>query len=120
MKALTEYTDFIYNNVAKFHNLIKNEEVNNEELSNQVGTFVTELFSRAGESIGVSIDILDGLDTKFETIIALFMQANELWYMFCEKYGMIYPDDPPYFYKNVIVETFKFTYGKGFADNEAN
>lgn len=120
MKALADHTEFISDNVAKFHNLIKDFENNEDRLKNEVGNFTSDIFNRAGDSLGISVDILNDPNVKLETVVAFFMQASELWRMFCRKYKEMYPDDPPYFEETTVLETFEYIYKKGFANNEAS
>lgn len=113
MKALTDYAEFISDNVRKFHDLIRDYDDNNKEpLKKEVENFTSKLYNLAGESIGVNIT--DDLNMEPETIVALFMQASELWRMFCAKYEKTYPTDPPYFCEDVILLAFESAYKKGW------
>lgn len=120
MKALIDHAEFISDNVWKFHNLIKDAENNKNRLRKEVENFTSEIFYRAGESIGVGPDVMDDPNVKLETVVALFMRASDLWRMFCSKYKEEYPDDPPYFDETTVLETFEYVYKKGFASNEAS
>lgn len=118
MKALTDYTEFISDNVWKFHNLVKDSENNIDRLRKEVENFTSDLLNRAGNSLGISVDIINDPNVKLETVAAFFMQASELWQMFCSKYKEMYPDDPPYFDETSVLKTFEYIYKKGFANNE--
>lgn len=117
MKALIDHAEFISDNVWKFHSLLKDHETNKEKLEKQVENFTSELYNRAGECIGVSTNILNDPNIKSEIIVALFMQASELWRMFCKKYKETYPSDPPYFYEDEILKSFESAYKKGWLFN---
>lgn len=124
MKALNNYSDFISENVEKFHNLLtdckangillpqwvlKNRRYDKEnEMKKHVENFSTELFNRAGESIDIPLNILNNSNVNIETIIALFMQAFELWKMFCQEYYKTYPNDPKYFDENSVLNSFEY------------
>lgn len=114
MKALQDHAEFISDNVQKFHNLLENYEGDEEKLKKEVEILTSELFNRAKETIDIGTDTLDDPNTKPETIIAFFMQASELWHIFCEKYKEAYPDDPPYFNEDAILKTFESAYKKGW------
>lgn len=109
MKALTDYTEFISENVVKFHNLISNYENNKDKFKDEMKIFISELCRRAGETIDIEIDNL-----QLDTTVALIMQTTKLWMMFCEKYRLQYPDDPSYFDDWVIMDAFTSVYKKGF------
>lgn len=121
MRALTDYAEFISENVQKFHNLIGDYNNNDkEQLRKEVEAFASELYKLAGESIEINFNIINDSNMKPETVVALFMQASELWHMFCTKYEMMYPNDPQYFNENAILLTFESSYKKGWLfKNEA-
>lgn len=114
MKALKDHAEFISESIQKFHNLLKIYENNEEELKREVENFISELYNRAKETIDIKEDALDDPNTKPETIIAFFMQASELWHVFCEKYKEAYPNDPPYFNEDAVLKTFESAYKKGW------
>lgn len=118
MKALIDHVEFISDNARKFHNLIKDFENNKDRLVKESENFISEVFNRAGETLGIDIAILDDPNVKLETVVALFMQASELWYTFCSKYKNMYPDDPPYFDEATVLKAFERIYQRGFTNNE--
>lgn len=118
MKSLSDNSEFISENIAKFHDLISNYENNEEEFGREVEDFIFEIFNRAGENIEVDIPVLTDPNPKLETVVAVFIQASELWRMFCNKYKETYPEDPPYFDEGVILKEFESTYKKGLIENE--
>lgn len=117
MKSLLDYSEFISENIVKFHNII-NDYKNDEELEKEVGDFTSEMFNRACESIGIDISIMTDPDPKMEIVVAIFMRASELWHMFCSKYKEMYPDDPLYFDEEIILKGFESTYKEGLIKNE--
>lgn len=118
MKSLSDNSEFISENVVKFHDLISNYENNEEELSREAKDFIFEIFNRAGDSLGVNISVLTDPNPKLETVVAVFMQASELWRMFCNKFKETYPEDPPYFDEAAILKGFESTYKEGLIENE--
>lgn len=114
MKALKEYTKFIIDNVSKFHNLImefSNDNTSEIKLNDEVMLFSEELFKKAGESIDVDVSTLES--SQLETWVAVFMQASELWRVFCEDYYEIYPEDPKYFDECEVLKAFESLYRGG-------
>lgn len=114
MKSLKECNEFIYENVSKFHTLImefSNDGIPETKLKDEITLFTGELFKKAGESIDIDLFTIDS--SQLETWAALFMQASELWKIFCEDYYRFYPEDPKYFNEYEILKTFESLYKEG-------
>lgn len=118
MKSLSDHSEFISENIVKFHNLINDYENCEEELKKEIGNFTFEIFTRAVESIGVDVSVLIDPNSKLETVVAVFMRTSELWQTFCNEYKEAYPDDPPYFDEAIILKEFESVYKKGLIKNE--
>lgn len=117
MMATNDHSEFISENVQKFHDLINSPELDTTILKDTIGRFYDELFIRASESNGYDGHIIYASTIEIDILAAIFMSAIDIYARFCDEYDKLYPDEVRYLGRDAVLRMFR-NFIKGKVDDQ--